>query len=373
VRAGGVAAGERAVSELALRFALEIWQLLREMGPWLLLGFTVAGLLSVLIDPETVERHLGGRGIGPVLKASAVGVPLPLCSCGVIPVAASLRQHGASRGATAAFLIATPQTGVDSIAVTYSLMGPLMAAVRPVAALVSGVIGGLVVDAAERPEPRPAPRFAGIAALPGFGAPGAANAPVRLPWGARLREALRYGFVTLPRDLAAPMFWGLAAAGAIGVALPDDFFAGTLGGGLPAMLAMMLVGIPIYVCASASVPVAAVLVAKGLSPGAALVFLMTGPATNAATLAAVWKIMGRRTAALYLASIALTALAAGLLLDALAAGAIARQAVHHHEFLPEWFQTASAIAVALLLLAALWPPRWTAIIRRSEPRKGESS
>nr|MCU0230783.1 permease [Acidobacteriota bacterium] len=137
------------MTELAATYALEIWQLLREMGPWLLLGFAVAGLLSLLIDPAAVERHLGGRGLLPVLKASAIGVPLPLCSCGVIPVAASLRQHGASRGATAAFLIATPQTGVDSIAVTYSLLGPLMAVVRPIAALASGVVGGLVVDGAD--------------------------------------------------------------------------------------------------------------------------------------------------------------------------------------------------------------------------------
>lgn len=360
------------MTELAGRFALEVWQLLREMGPWLLLGFTVAGLLSVLIDPETVERHLGGRGVAPVLKASAVGVPLPLCSCGVIPVAASLRQHGASRGATAAFLIATPQTGVDSIAVTYSLLGPLMAVARPLAALVSGIVGGLVVDGVEGRHDRPARRFAALAALPGLGTPpaGAEAAPPRR-WTGRLGEALHYGFVTLPRDLAGPMLWGLLVAAAIGLAIPDDFFAGSLGGGLAGMLAMMLVGIPVYVCATASVPVAAVLLAKGLSPGAALVFLMTGPATNTATLAAVWKLMGRRAAVLYLMSIALTALAAGLLLNALAGGTIARQVTHHHEFLPGWLETAAAIAVALLLLAALAPARWGDIILRSDSRKGD--
>jgi uncharacterized membrane protein YraQ (UPF0718 family) len=360
------------VTGLLVAFGLELWQLLCEMGPWLLLGFAVAGLLSVLIDPETIERHLGGRGLVPVLKAAGVGVPLPLCSCGVIPVAASLRQHGASRGATAAFLIATPQTGVDSIAVTYSLLGPLMAVVRPLAALFSGIVGGLVVDGVEGRHDRPAARFAGLAALPGFGAPGAdpAAAPARR-WTGRLGDALHYGFVTLPRDLAGPMLWGLLAAAAIGLALPDDFFAGTLGAGLPGMLAMMLIGIPVYVCASASVPVAAALIAKGLSPGAALVFLMTGPATNTATLAAVWKLMGRRTAVLYLLSIALTALAAGLLLNALAGGEIAHEAAHHHEFLPGWLETGSAIAVALLLLAALAPPRWTAMIQRSDSRKGD--
>lgn len=359
------------MSGLLAAFGAELWQLLREMGPWLLLGFAVAGLLSLLIDPAMVERHLGGRGLAPVLKAAAVGVPLPLCSCGVIPVAASLRQHGASRGATSAFLIATPQTGVDSIAVTYSLLGPLMAVVRPLAALVSGVVGGLVVDGVEGRHDRPVTRFPGLSALPGFDAPvPEAAAPPRRRIG-RLVDAFTYGFVTLPRDLARPMIWGLLAAAAIGTLLPDDFFAGTLGTGPAAMLAMMLVGIPVYVCATASVPVAAALLAKGLSPGAALVFLMTGPATNTATLAAVWKIMGRRTAALYLASIALTALVAGLLLDALAAGRIAHQAAHHREFLPGWLSTGSALAVALLLSAALAPSLRTAMIRRSASRKGD--
>jgi len=364
------------VTALLTQLVAETWTLLREMGPWLLLGFSVAGLLYVLIDPQTVERHLGGRGLAPVLKASAFGVPLPLCSCGVLPVAASLKQHGASRGATAAFLISTPQTGVDSIAVTYSLLGPVMAIVRPIAALVSGAIGGGVIDAADAGDggettsaaPAPVSRFASLPSLPVFTLP-----PPRRTLVGELKKALHYGFVTLPRDLARPLAWGLLAAAAIGVAIPDDFFAGTLGGGWLGMVAMMVLGIPIYVCATASVPVAAALMAKGISPGAALVFLMTGPATNTAALATIWKLLGRRSVLLYLAAIALTALAAGFLLDAFVGGQEAHIEAHHHGFLPNWLEVACAGVVLLLLAVALAPPRWTDMIFGWLTRQGESA
>lgn len=366
--------------EIARALLAETWWLLREMGPWLVLGFSVAGLLHVLIEPEMIERHLGGRGLAPVFKASAFGVPLPLCSCGVLPVAASLKQHGASRGATAAFLISTPQTGVDSIAVTYSLLGPVLAIVRPVAALVSGILGGGLIDAgggAERqtaadapssPPPGPTSRFAGLPTLPVFTPP-----PPRRTFLGELRKALHYGFVTLPRDLARPMAWGLLAAAAIGIAIPDDFFAGTLGDGWLGMLAMMLLGIPIYVCATASVPVAAALMAKGISPGAALVFLMTGPATNTAALATIWKLLGKRSVGLYLGAIAVSALAAGFLLDAFGGGQVAHLGKHHHEFLPGWLQTLCAILVVVVFAAALAPRRWIGIISRRSSRIGESA
>jgi hypothetical protein len=281
------------------------WDVLSEMAPYLLFGFLVAGLMSAFISPETVERHLGGRGIWPVVKAAAFGVPLPLCSCGVIPVSASLRQHGASRGATLAFLISTPQTGVDSILVTFSLLGGAFAVFRPVVALVSGVVGGALaaalVDADA--DKRQGPKARGEACpAPGGG-------------GGRLRRAMHYGFVSLPQDIGKPLVAGLAVAALITALIPEDFFRPVLGGGVGAMVVMMLLGIPIYVCATASVPVAAALIAKGVSPGAALVFLMTGPATNAATIAMVWKVMGRRTALIYLLTVAGSAMAAGLTMD----------------------------------------------------------
>ncbi len=286
-------------------FVQGFWYTLTEMSPYLLFGFLVAGLLSVLISPALVERHLGGRGLWPVVKASFFGVPLPLCSCGVIPVAASLRRHGASRGATTAFLLSTPQTGVDSIFVTYGLLGPVIAVFRPIAAFVAGLVGGAAVSfsgADDAGEVKKGPGCTGACCM-------------NEPGTSKFVSALHYGFVTLPADIGKALMVGLILAGAISAAVPNDYLAGHLGTGIGGMLVMMAFGIPIYVCATASVPIAAALVAKGVSPGAALVFLMTGPATNAATIATVWKVMGRRTALIYFGTVAATALASGLLLD----------------------------------------------------------
>ena len=302
----------------AVRFlgamAAATWETLGEMAPYLLFGFFVAGVLSVVIRPETVERHLGGRGFWSLIKASAFGVPLPLCSCGVIPVSASLRRHGASRGATTAFLLSTPQTGVDSILVTLSLLGPVFAVFRPVAALVTGIFGGALVSLTERGEEagQPPPKCTDECCAP----QGPRN---------RLAHVFRYGFVTLPRDIGKPLVVGVVLAGVITAAVPKDI-ASAVGTGIVGMAVMMVVGVPLYVCATASVPIAAALIAKGVSPGAALVFLMTGPATNAATITVIWKVMGRKTAALYLVAVVLSAFGSGALLDVLKAGHSASQA-----------------------------------------------
>ncbi|MDY6914324.1 MAG: SO_0444 family Cu/Zn efflux transporter [Planctomycetota bacterium] len=282
---------------------LNFWTVLGEMAPYLLFGFFIAGVLSVFVSPELIERHLGGHGIWPVIKASAFGVPLPLCSCGVIPVAASIRRHGAGKGATTAFLISTPQTGADSIFVTLSLLGGVFAMFRPLAALISGMIGGSIVSAAVNGGAEPAAEKCREACCAGDGGRG------------KLYRVLSYGFVALPRDIGRALLVGLVIAAVISAAVPKDYFANILGGGLGAMMIMMLLGIPVYVCATASVPVAAALIAAGVSPGAALVFLMTGPATNAATITTVWRVLGRRTAIIYLLTVAGSALAAGLLLD----------------------------------------------------------
>lgn len=282
------------------------WATMCDMAPYLLLGFAVAGILSVWLSARVVEQHLGGRGIVPVLKAALLGVPLPLCSCGVIPVVASLRRRGSSRGASMAFLISTPQTGADSILVTYSLLGPVLAVLRPVAALLTGLAGGYAAD-----------RLAGRETAP-MGADvcdckrdNNCAAEERPAW----KRALQYGFVTLPQDIGVHMLAGLLLAGLIGALVPPDFFAETLGSGPLAMLVMMLLGIPVYVCATASVPIAAALIAKGVSPGAAVVFLMTGPATNAAGLTTVWKVLGTKSTLVYLGAVAAGAFFFGSVVD----------------------------------------------------------
>jgi uncharacterized membrane protein YraQ (UPF0718 family)/copper chaperone CopZ len=318
------------------------WGVLQDMAPYLLFGFLAAGLLSVLIPARAVERHLGGRGPRPVLKAALFGIPLPLCSCSVIPVAASLRKHGASRGATSAFLISTPQTGVDSILVTLSLLGPLFAVFRSVAAFVSGVVGGAVIGVVGRDDPDDA-----------VGA--TCTDECCSPVGSRsiLSRILRYGFVTLARDLAKPLLVGLGIAGVIAALVPSDYFSGVLGGGIVAMVVMLLVGIPVYVCATASVPVAAALIGTGVSPGAALVFLMTGPVTNAAAISMTWKVMGKRAGIAYLGTVALTALGAGLLLDHLLVVGGQTAVVEPLWELPAWVKLAASLVLLLVLGAAL--------------------
>ncbi|MBN1671390.1 MAG: SO_0444 family Cu/Zn efflux transporter [Kiritimatiellae bacterium] len=340
---------------------LEFWNALSEMAPYLLVGFALAGALSVLVPPDIVERHLGGRGLGSVFKASLFGVPLPLCSCGVIPVAASLRRHGASKGATTSFLLSTPQTGVDSIFVTLSLLGPVFAVFRPLAALVTGVVGGFLVDRIDPNGAVPA-----TAEDPACGDCSLLEGESR----SRLRRALRYGFVTLPRDIAKPILAGMTIAALIAAFIPDGFFGALIGSSFVAMLVMMAVGIPVYVCATASVPIAAALIAKGVSPGAALVFLMTGPATNAATLATIWKVLGRRTALIYLATVAVAALVFGALLDRVFTVTGIPAAHASHWMMPYPVKAAAGAALLALLVAALLPRKRRLALARTAAAGG---
>jgi len=343
------------VIDVLINIVVESWSVLGEMAPYLLLGFIVAGALSVAVSPETVERHLGGRGIMPVLKAALFGVPLPLCSCGVIPVATSLRRHGATRGATTSFLLSTPQTGVDSVMVTFSLLGWVFAVFRPLVALVTGLVGGSVVTLFERDSParRDESLECHEACCTGDEGHG------------KLYRALRYAFVTLPQDIGKPLLVGLLVVGIISTAVPANYFADKLGTGLGAIVVMMLLGVPVYVCATASVPIAAAFIQTGISPGAALAFLMTGPATNAATIAVIWKTMGRRTALVYLGTVAVAALAAGTLLDYTFRVSGATVAPDMPWMVPGFVKTAAAVALVSILAIALVRP--SAGHSRSEP------
>ena len=325
---------------------LNFWAVLGEMAPYLLFGFLVAGVLSVFISPEFVERHLGGRGFWPVVKASAFGVPLPLCSCGVIPVAASIRRHGATRGATTAFLVSTPQTGVDSILVTLSLLGPIFAVFRPVVALASGILGGAIVSATDKNGAATGPETACHEACCSAG-----------PGQSRTRRAVVYGFLTLPRDIGRTLLVGLAVAGLISAIVPKGYFSTIVPPGPWQILVLMLVGIPVYICATASVPVAAGLILAGVSPGAAFALLMTGPATNAATVATIWKVLGKRTCLIYLATMMVAAFVGGLVLDRIMT-AQQVQAAMHGGWMPAWVKTVSAIALLGVLAAgAFYRPR----------------
>ncbi len=324
----------------------EAWSTLCQMAPYLLFGFFFAGVLSVLISPETVQRHLGGRGFIQVLKASLFGVPLPLCSCGVIPVFASLRKNGAGKGAVTSFLISTPQTGIDSILVTYSMLGPVLAVFRPLAALVSGIIGGLMVDMFDKDDEagkdeKKEETCCCHEKCCEEKAEKKGNIFVRI---------LKYGFVTLMDDIALSLAGGIMIAAGISMIIPENWFASAIGTGLTGMLFMMACGIPLYVCATASVPIAAMLIAKGVGPGAAFVFLMTGPATNAAAIAIVWKTLGRKATVLYLLSLLLSAIALGFMIDHIPflGKDIVAAACQHNENLSVLQQVSAGILLLLI-------------------------
>ena len=290
-----------------------------EMAPYLLLGFFIAGLLRVFVPRNIYSRHLAPRTMGSVFKAALLGIPLPLCSCGVIPTAVGLRKQGASHGACTSFLIATPQTGVDSIAATYSLMGLPFAIVRPVAALFTALFGGWLTN-----------RYAADDERLSADASRSASAADEESGSHRVKEALRYAFVEMMEDVGKWLVVGLLVAALITVAVPNEWLAALHEYKLLNMLIVLAVAIPMYVCATGSIPIAVSLMAKGLTPGAALVLLMAGPAVNSASMLVIGKVFGRRTLTLYVTSIIIGAMLFGLGIDYL---------------LPqEWFEVNSRIA-----------------------------
>ena len=284
----------------------EIWLVTVAMAPYLLFGFLMAGILSELISKEFVRKHLGGNGWLQSLKAALVGVPMPICSCGVIPLAASLREHGASRGATASFLASTPQTGVDSLMVTYALLGLPFAILRALVAFISGIIRGSAVEAITPKEASQTPAHPD-------------KEEVAHPKGllGKIQRMLKYGFIALPRNISKAMIFGIILSGVISSLIPENYFADKMDNELIAMLLMLVIGTPLYVCSSASVPIALAFINAGISPGAALVFLIMGPATNAAALATLWKLLGKRQLAVFLVALAVTAIGAGLIMNQL--------------------------------------------------------
>ncbi len=293
----------------AINILREIGLVTGDMAPYLLFGFGIAGVLHIFTSESWLQRHLGGPGFKPVLKSVLLGVPLPLCSCGVIGVSASLRKQGASPAAVTGFLIATPQTGVDSILATWGMLGPVLGVFRPLVAFITGLVGGAVValldktsssEHQERTETNTECCSAGNKSKITFG------------------EALRYGFVTLPRDIAKPLAVGIVLSGLMGALLPKGILAPYIGGGLSAMIVMVAIGIPLYVCATASIPLAVGFIHLGATAGTALAFLIAGPATNAATIATVWKTLGRRPTFIYVGAVAIGGILSGLLFDTLA-------------------------------------------------------
>ena len=326
--------------DLLKQFLLENLWLIGQMAPYLTLGFAFAGLLHAFVPRKSVARHLGRESAGSAWRAALIGVPMPLCSCGVVPTAIGLRKRGASRAATVSFLISTPQTGVDSILATYGFFGWALAIFRPLAAFVSGLVGGLATLLLKKNAAQDEHWLKyHVAAEDEL-----AKETAALPLAKKLRNGMRFAFVELLGDIALWLVLGLAVAAIISMAIPDDFLASRIPPGIAQMIVMMIFGIPLYVCSTASIPIAAVLMAKGISAGAAFVFLMTGPATNAATMLIILRVMGWRVLAVYLGSIALLALGFGLGLDWLIAhtGLSVTTAIEHEHLLPDWITWGSA-------------------------------
>lgn len=337
--------------------------MINEMSPYIMLGFLIAGIMHAFIPQRVFARHLSGRGWKSVVKAAAVGVPLPLCSCGVLPTAIGMRRNGASKAASTSFLISTPQTGVDSIAATWSLLGPAFALVRPVAAIVTAVFGGLAVGRSEEP----------AEACCAATAPEIEDGQERQSFGAKCLSALKYGYVDLVSSIGGWLVIGLVIAALITVYVPADFFAVIGSRPLLSMIAVLVIAIPMYVCATGSIPIALSLMMKGLSPGTALVLLMAGPAANFASFALISREMGRKSALIYLASIVVGAMAFGLAIDYLLPASwfdietVHPHGMHHHSF--SIFSTVCSGILVLLLAYAFLKPNHKHISNTTEMTK----
>lgn len=401
------------VPSILTNFLWETWWLTAEMSPYLLIGFLFAGLLRVFFTEKWVREHLGKKGLRQVIKAVIIGIPLPLCSCGVIPVAAGIRRQGGQKGAVAAFTASTPQTGVDSIAATVGMLGWVFMLARVCIAFVNGIVAGLVVDFLEKPNKTdlteqekdedcgcgcadkvegPAPSgplspSAPVAGPMAFSAPpsesigssitftndtevvppsccstesakkeessccSSANSDTGSDLMPRLKSGMQFGLLTLPRDLFWSLVIGLLIAGAIGSLAPEEFFTELPGGLFGLYVAMTLISLPLYVCSTGSIPMAFTFLHAGMSPGAVLIFLIAGPATNSATVTSLIKIIGTRGTIGYIVSIIGTCWLAAIALDFSGISLLVGDHMHHHDSAIGWFPQLTG---ALLILLLIW-------------------
>jgi len=368
-----------------------------EASPWLLLGLLIAGLMKAWVPSKILSKHLG-KGKSAVIKAALIGAPLPLCSCGVIPVATELRRSGASAPATASFLVATPETGIDSVSVSYALLGPVFAIYRPFAAIMSAIITGLLVSTVKDEDIKPPtieskkstsaccsstptknevpksttstccsakPANEVIEPVPSSCCSASATSsvvetsPVQLPilngFIDKTKTGVYYAATKLIDDIIVWLAIGLIFAAIVRTFLPEEFLL-SYGSGLPAMLLMIAISIPMYICATASTPIAAGFIMAGLSPGTALVFMMAGPATNISTLGVIKSEMGGAVLIRYLLGVALCAIGFATLLDFglnFFAINISDQMAHSHEMLPQWLGLTCAALIAFLAIKPL--------------------
>jgi uncharacterized membrane protein YraQ (UPF0718 family) len=364
---------------------VESWELLRESSVFILFGLLVAGLLKMFLSTQYVARHLGEGRFSSVFKAALFGIPIPLCSCGVLPAAASLKKQGANNGATTAFLISTPESGVDSISITYALIDPIMTVARPLVAFVTAMTAGVLENLIDPPGLTKGRNENGACPVDNC-CSGEDCEPEdhasHHTFAEKFRAGIRYAGVDLWGDLAGWFVAGLLLAGVISALIPDALIGSYLGGGLFSMLLMLVVGVPLYICATASTPIAAAMILKGVSPGAALVFLLVGPATNMASLSVLLGFLGKRATAIYLAAISIVSVVSGLLLDVfyhqadVDPRAVVGQAA---EIVPISVQIIGALFLAVLSVKPMlriisgWKSRFWRVSKVASPVDGECS
>lgn len=280
-----------------------IFSIFNAMSFYLLLGFLFAGILHVLVPQQLFSKYLSKNNWLSVLYATLFGIPLPLCSCGVIPTAMALYKEGASKGSVISFLIATPQTGVDSIIATYSLLGLPFAIIRPIAAFFTSIFAGLTTNiftSKEEPVKVTVQKN---------------KEEQKLSFAQKIKKVFQYGYVEMMEDIGKMLMFGLIIAGLIAYFVPDNFFTIFKGNTILTMLLILVVAIPMYVCATGSIPIAVALMMKGMSPGTALVLLMAGPAANIASMMVIGKVLGKKTFIIYLITLIIGAICFGLFID----------------------------------------------------------
>ena len=329
-------------------FLQALIELTYAMAPFILLGLLIAGILHEIVPDSFIKKHLGKDDTASVIKATLFGIPIPVCSCGVIPLATSLQKQGASKGAVLSFLISTPITGIDSILATYGMFGWLFTIYRILTSTIIAIIAGLLVNRLDTPRPQ----------TPLFGQVSTNASPAKVTFGTKpittsfaqscsddgcscgsdapkqrfsFINALRYGFITLLGDIAKPLFWGLVIGALISVAIPEDLSAYLADKAWLSYLLAVAIAVPMYVCATASLPIAAALMLHGVSAGAAFVFLTAGPATNTVTIGVVKKMLGTKAVGIYLATIAIGSIIFGIVLDWIFAGVDVKAIVHIDE------------------------------------------
>ena len=309
-----------------LLFFNALLELSHAMSPYILFGLLFAGILHEIVPESIVTKHLGNENIISVLKSTLFGIPLPVCSCGVIPLATSIKKSGASKGATLSFLISTPITGVDSILATYGMFGWVFTIYRVFTSMIIATIAGILTNIFDKEKPKPAFSAFGAAPASGFGitAPKAKieDTPVSCCSNTNqekksfsIKKVFSYSIGTLLKDIAKPLFYGLIIGALITIAIPQNLSEILMDYSWISYLVAISIAVPMYVCATASLPIAAALMIAGVSPGAAFVFLTAGPATNTVTIGVVKTMLGKTSLFIYLGTIIIGSMVFGLGLD----------------------------------------------------------